>query len=592
VPALASPGADAAPEPAADARAALVVRARPLIERLIARAGSAKVRHRTIALLALAQLPTPAVRRALTERARADDDPFPPVLAHALAERPWAGEELARTLLAGAGREPDNLLLLSCLPATVVAPLAGEIFVRTDARGRVNVLMALSDLPGLDAAPIFALLARRVEVPVVVQALRTMELLASDRWLPLVREIFARSTHEFVRIQAVRAAGAIPGAGSLSLLSEALAAPEDTVRAQALESLVRLEAPAEALAAAARPLLASTFLRTRVNALLALACAGEPVVGLVEPLSELAMGNDVLTRLEAAFCMGYVQNPQFADYLAVYVEQDPAVPVRRQAIKSLSRFPAALAVPRLIAIPRAGDSDLAIAAMRALSRFAGDSTAVAALVHAMGEERDPGRLGLMAACLGRLEAGARRPAAPAELARLLASPEPAVQRGAVEGWINLGGAALAAAREALERVPVADEPAGVRVALARLLAGDLGMLERFTRLMDGGDETLATIAMEAVLDVALLVESPVLSRRFPALAAALGCRVEPAQAPERIDPELSASSWRMSRRPARPTWSWGCTGKTTWWAGGIGAPGGARSRWARRRSRSQPQSSC
>jgi hypothetical protein len=56
-------------------------------------------------------------------------------------------------------------------------------------------------------------------------------------------------------------------------------------------------------------------------------------------LDQLLLDPDPLQRLEAAFCLGYLQADRSPQILATLAAADPPGGVRRQAIKSLSKYP-------------------------------------------------------------------------------------------------------------------------------------------------------------------------------------------------------------------------------------------------------------
>src|SRR5690606_12726534 len=94
-------------------------------------------------------------------------------------------------------------------------------------------------------------LSRPQEGWVQVQCLRVIESLGDGLYLDVIRQFVERSPREFLRVQALRAAGGIRGPASVDVCMQALETGSPAAGAQAIESLVRLRCDPGTLSRAA-----------------------------------------------------------------------------------------------------------------------------------------------------------------------------------------------------------------------------------------------------------------------------------------------------------------------------------------------------
>jgi HEAT repeat protein len=517
--------ADAKDEPkrAEQRRRAGLFLARPLADALLEVSRGAAGRTSIDARLALVRFPLKCVHRELAAILGASDTaPFDAVVAVALtAAGETAERDVLATLDARGARQPDLLMLVPPTPRGFDALM--DFAGRTDQEGRINLALALARMRGVDHAEAVRRLSGFHEGWVTVCGARALEASGEPRHVQLLTTIYQAGDNPFIKSQAVRAASGIPCPESLDFCLAALHSRTESVRAQALEGLVRLKCPADVLAREAAPFLSSgRGLRSRVNALLATARV-DPAA-LPAELTELLMSTDNLDRLEAAYCLGYLQTPRGLGCLSTLITMDPSASVRQQAIKSLSKYPARMAVPALLPALSSPEPRVALTAALVLARFDDDEAVLTCqhLLSALGAAQNPVEKKLMYRALGALAgkvgyADVREP-----LVKGLSGSDPAVVRGALEGWIVFGGPAVFEADSRVREILRSGEPrVRPRCALALFTRGHADALEHLGRMLRSGDEAVVSGALDAAAEIGLLLATPEAAERFPDMTARL-----------------------------------------------------------------------
>lgn len=511
------------------ARAGVYMRAtQPLVTEAITRLSALTGDLRTRALLALSAYPTASVAGALAAAADADPTDLPAALARA-RQSEAAAPATAHAVRAAAGQNPDLLLVLGELAPAAAVPAIRACSSGTNGLGRMNLAQALVH-QGRDPRECIGDLVARGEGWVTVYALRALEAWGQPEALTDIMRLHARAPHDFVKAQAVRAASGIGGPDAIAFCLDALKSPVVGIQAQALESLVRLKCPPDTLGAVAAPLLASTSLRARVNALLAVA---EPEHEDLHPaLTSLLMSNDPIERLEGAYCLGFLQNKRSRRFLESLVRMDPVPLVRVQAVKSLSKYVARDAVDALVPLLASEDRRLAMAAARVLARYEGEDgvTVATALTELLGRPDGLPPYGRAVAyrTLGTVACRAAYDRAVPALLAGLDDRETVVVAGALEGWAVFRHQRPRAVQERLAAVATGGDPRNrTRALLALFVGGDLEVPARAAAAL--GADGDAAAAVELLLEIGLLRDEAVQEAQFPDLARALGAKPAPAE---------------------------------------------------------------
>lgn len=509
-----------APQKAIERRRAFLFRARPLAEALQKVVRSQSGATGTAARLALAQLPLKSVYTALHEACPTGG--FEGALSFALVQEAKDDPRFLIDLVRSkAADQPDLCLLASAVPAGEARSLFLEMIPKVTMPGRINLAQALPRLTGIDHREILARLGRTGEGWVTIYCLRAMETLGEADYLDVIEKIYDLTQLDFVKVQAVRAAGGIEGSRTLDFCLRAVKEGGEAIQAQALETLVRLRCDLETLRHVASPLLESGSLRARVNAILATSEKDEKPP---RALTDMLLGSETMSRLEGAFCLGYLQNRKSLEYLETLLKLDPSLNVRTQAVKSLSKYPARHALPRLVPALRSSNAVLAMTAARVLTRYDQDEANIVgmALIEELKNAKSSFERALLYRAIGSVAAKAELPRAVAVLDAGLEDEDPAVQLGAIEGWTHLGGAPLADRIPALQGiVRRADRRAAPRALMALVLGGDLSGLEGLSRILEGARAESIPPTIETVLELGLLVAQTEASQRYPPLAEAL-----------------------------------------------------------------------
>lgn len=504
----------------------------PLSRSLLEQVESTGAGARTSAYLALGQFPLGPVREKLLARFHEGREAFESLMAYVRAgggtDEPQRVVELATTK--GAGRSNLLLALVAAPPATL-GPLVSREAPRAGRLGRANLGLVLGKNAAVEAEGALVQLLECGESWVTVHALNAVEAHGRESLLGQARRLLDRAPHPFIAVQAVRAAGGITSRSAIELCVAAASHPEDPVKAQALESLVRLAAPRDVLEAAAKPHLASPALRVRVNALLAL-CSPDDDRAPRDVLTWLE-GSDPLSRLEAVFCLGFFQGGNSLELLRRVAEEDAVETVRVQAVKSLSKYPAPAALSALLPLVQKTQDRVALAAIRVLGRYDGEQAGLiaAALVDRLGKSDEPLERSLLYRLLGLLGGKLDPDRCEPALTRGLVEKDPRVMLGALEGWKSYGSARQGSVLELLaaleKRAPTELSP---RLQVVSFLQGDLDAATRMRSLITHGEPTVRDQAMNAVLELGLLVSEVLPLNRFPALSRALRASVTRAPA--------------------------------------------------------------
>lgn len=472
-----------------------------------------------LARLTLAQLPVKkSVDRLMELHGRCPAD----LLTLTALMRVGGDEKLRHRLLASlkpyAVTGPDHLLAAAALPRDAVASWITEMAGRATCHGRINLAIALRHATLADPREVIGTLSAFGEAWVDVYCLRALEATQDLTFVDQVVAIHRRNTHPFVRAQALRAAGGLEGTQALEFCMKQLQDDSDAVKAQALESLVRLRCDRDALSSATAPLVKNPSLRVRVNALLANVAAGEDdAPGAV---SDLLFSNDPVARIEGAYCLGYWQSRRSLSLLATLATDDPNPLVAAQAVKSVSRYPAATALGTLLPIVRDPESEVAHTAGRVLARYEGaEATEVsAALVEALAAKPGPTARALMLRTLGAVAGKVGWAPGGSPLAAGLWDEDPRVVLGAIEGWKTYGSSVGTDALESLDRIGRSADP--TLAPRAHVAAFLLGRVEAGARLADGLKSTDAPTVvkyLESTMELGLLVSEVVPRSRFPGL---------------------------------------------------------------------------
>ena len=503
----------------------------PLERAVCERLGALPAAVHDVARMGLAFAGTPAALDALLQDFRSGAGGFESLWAYAHgggARR--APAELADQLTRYGWRAADALMAAMPLPIEHLRQLAQRLQGRLEPAGVANLAQALGRNGSVDAVRDLGPLLDGAEGWTQTFVLRGIALARQPAALGLVARVHANAPEGFVRQQALRAAGALDCPEAIELCAEAAARAAGPEAAQALESLVALRCPPERLAALARPHLSSGALRARVNALLA-AHAQAPATWPA-PFTELLETAAPLPRVEAAFCLGYWQSARALEVLALQAASDPHAAVRQQAIKSLSKYPAARAYPVLTHLIGTAPVPEAQACLRVLARLAGEAPAnlseLLARQVTMYGAGSVARRAMMVRALGAHAAATGDASGLAPITAALNAPERALLLAALESLKELPEHRAAEVQARLAAHSEDPDPQVWGAALvARFLGGDLDAIGALERRVKSADAEVATRAVLAFTELELLAHE-VVGQRHGALARALGVRADAA----------------------------------------------------------------
>jgi HEAT repeat protein len=503
-------------------RIACLYSARAVADALVPLADSASSRVKKAARLALSQFPLQSIRDRFHQSAKSAPDFQGFLTCAALSGGPADDEFVMKAIREHGPRSPDLLLLLAECSREPEIDLVMDLIARCDRVGRMNIGSALGKLSNIDHGEAAKRLAATKEGWVIVYALRALEATGKAPYLKLIASFYDKSNHDFVKAQAVRAAGGLSGQDAIEFCLRAVESKSDRLQAQALESLVRLRCPAEVLRKAAGPLIESKSLRARVNAILATAQPEdeEPPGGLMD----LLMSNDPVERLEAAYVLGYLQNPRSLAYLNTLVGLDPNLNVKLQATKSLSKYRSKDSLPYLLPLLGNTEARLALTAARVLARYEGEEAAnvCEAIDAALGKATQKFERALLYRALGTVAGKSAYPHAEVPLRRGLDEKDAKVLAGVVEGWNLFWCKRSDDVNERLRKIVTqGDARSRPRALMALYMGGDLEAIGQLGALLGGKDEKQLGPAIETALEVGLLVPEFVHDDKFPALTTRL-----------------------------------------------------------------------
>lgn len=473
---------------------------------------------RKLARLALSQFPYRFLQQSILERSAREPD-FELTMALARMGAGLAGPAaFSSKVTVEATRQASMYLSLVALSPEDLSREVVELAPRAGRLGRANLAIAISkhaDPSILDG--VRALIDHR-ESWVDVYAMRALQGTGAPGAMKEVVALYERQQNSFVRCQALRTLGDIGGRGSLEFLMDRARDPDPAIQAQALESLIRLRCPRQDLMKVADPLRDSPSIRTRVNAWLAIADPREAKKPTI--FTELAQRAEPLHRLEGAYSLGYWQGADSVRALRRLALEDPEDSVRIQAVKSLSRFPAAVAGGPLLEVLAGGRDRLALCASRVLTRYEGDEArlVVGAVMDALRSAKTPLEATLLMRAMGSLAGKAGVEEAELVMVKNIESPDPRVVRAALEGWKLYGTSRRFDLSHKLDELArSADAEIALAATTVKLLQGRWDAVTQLAdRLARPADEGWNR-AVETALEWGLLAAEVIPLGRFEAL---------------------------------------------------------------------------
>ena len=435
-------------------------------------------------------------------------------------------------------RAPDLAMLLADVPAKQGTDALDQLERGADTPAATAIAMALGSEAGSDARHVIERLIKRNEGWVTAYALDALAACPESGDLAIAQRVYDREPREFLRVQAVKIAGALPGNDAVGFLLQVLKSGSARVQAAALESLARKRVDAARLAADAALHLASPLLKLRVNAMLVLARRDPEQV--LESLDALLSSGETVHRVEGAYVLGYLRHPSAAQILGDLALTDPRTPVRLQAIKSLAKQEPGEAIGKLLAAARGTHARTAGLAVRALAALPEDALAQArgALEEAAAAAGSAATRGLALRALGIAACRAHAVAPPA-LVKALGDKQELVVLGALEGLKCVGGAPL----PALSRLAASPDPrVSHRAMVAAFLQGDLAVLEPLDQLLVSEDEPRVLAGLQALLELGVLLPIALAAPQFCPLRDAL----------ERVAGETAVRTFAIEEQPRAP----------------------------------------
>ncbi|MBI4864769.1 MAG: HEAT repeat domain-containing protein [Candidatus Riflebacteria bacterium] len=492
------------------------LRLSPVAQGLLSLLGRSTGRVHGLTRLVCAHYPLRRINQKLLELFRSSVAEFDLLLAFARSGGAQADGELPALLTHHAAAQTDHLLLVSSIGPALVSRTILDLARATNTLGRMNLAQALAKANVADPVEVVRHLVGFGEGWVDVYCLAALAATGQAGFIDEVVAIHRATTHPFVKSQALRAAGSLGGPRAQQLCLESLGDRIEPIKAQALESLVRMRCPRETLREAAAPLLKSPFLRARVNALLATV---DPRTGTFpSQLKELLLSNDPLHRLEAAYCFGYWQSPKSLNLLKTVATADPNPQVAAQAVKAISKFPAEMALGPLLAILKERSDQVALAVSRVMTRYEGAEArhVLQVLLSALGQASNDPHRALVYRAIGTLAGKVEVRGDLAPLVRGLAETEPGPLLGALDGVKYQGRDPGPEGRRALAAATFSPDPRiACRALLDSVLLGDQDAIEKLAAKLSSPDDLTALRALEVCLELGVLASEVICEGRFP-----------------------------------------------------------------------------
>ncbi|MBI4863832.1 MAG: HEAT repeat domain-containing protein [Candidatus Riflebacteria bacterium] len=199
---------------------------------------------------------------------------------------------------------------------------------------RANVAVALGEWSDRAASlPCLLKLLDDREIWVVLEVLRVLAGFDSPRAAEAVAARYRTATDGHVRATVISTLGRIGQATAMPTLEEALADPNDRIRANAVEAISGLKQQPDRVIALITPLLKDDSNRARANAAMAVfPHNGELAVATVE---KMLTSEDVWFRASAAYCLGRMKTPTALARLGRLIGEEREAEVLTQAIRAL-----------------------------------------------------------------------------------------------------------------------------------------------------------------------------------------------------------------------------------------------------------------
>ncbi len=201
---------------------------------------------------------------------------------------------------------------------------------------RRSAAIALEGLGKQKPLPILEKLAADPDDWTCIHALDSLGGLRLPEGIGIVQDAYRRSEHPFIRMVALKTAANLTCEKSVQLCLESIQGQDvDMVKAMAIEALVRLGAPRERFAKFSGLLSGADSVKLNSNLILAL--GGTERDSVNRTLKAMLGSPNELARAEAAFCLGYMEDPAALKLLLKLVDKDLSDIVRGQALHGLFR---------------------------------------------------------------------------------------------------------------------------------------------------------------------------------------------------------------------------------------------------------------
>ena len=443
-------------------------------------------------------------------------------LSLAQLDRAEASRTLVKLVREKGPKNAELYLLLSGCDEQPAFDAVMDAIDRTDAVGRMNLSCVLARLGECDVVAAFHRLRQHGEGWVDTMALASLETLGRPDFLPVAREVFEKAPHRFMKIQALKLAGGISVTGSIQFCIDALKDADHGICAMAIESLVRLRTPLFEMREACLPFLTSQHVKAKVNSILV---ALPPEDAPDHPaLRSLILSTSSVQRMEAAYCLGYLQSRKALQLLEAFTTVEPEPAVRDQAIKALSRYPAKVALRQLVPLLAAEDQRAVLTTARVITRYDGDESkhVCLAILEVLKRTKRPFVRAMLYRALG---AASARPMPESIIAALntgLDEADPTVVAGVLEGLVVAGTAGDAHLERKLRTLAESNNHRfKARALTCQFFEGDLEAPARLSRMLGSGDEKQVETALDCTLEIGMMLPAVAQGSRFPALQQAL-----------------------------------------------------------------------
>ena len=380
---------------------------------------------------------------------------------------------------------------------------------------KASIALALQGFKTFGAETQLVQLLSDTEPYVLLYAIDSLARVGGSSCISPIGRVYQSSKNSLVRRAAIRTLGAIGKIEAREIVTEAMHDSEPEIRAQALESMVRLHVPDQELFETVFPLVQDSHPVVASNAILALSPIDSSMA--LQRIFTFLRQSDEYARAQGVYCLGYIQNTTAFDILDQIIGRDNSELVAVQATKALSKYKAEDSVPVLLRLLEHRLTAVRKVAARLLGHVGTKGNLsifkrVSQLVEV--EQEADVKLALVDALSNVAE-----PAQHLRLAKYLDSRDPDVTAAVIEGLDLLGNIDSVAEVEGYLQSP--NPKIKARAALALWNQGEMKVVEKLTQDLEERKEEQVRGALCAVYEIGLSLRRLSDAAKYPLLLSEL-----------------------------------------------------------------------